>query len=568
MADSASRVLIVDDLYVNRMILSSYLATRGIMSDQAEGGLECLELCKERDYDLILMDHRMPDLDGVDTLTQLKDLFKEKKHDVPVICHTMEEGRNNINLYKAAGFADVLIKPVDPVHLFDVIMKYLPVEDEEIPSSGENNNTPDAKGKEFFDEALLEDELDKLPLWLKIVPHIDLNAGLTTCGSAEDYLDALAIFKASAEAKAGDISKNLGCENWTMYRLGVHSLKSMARLIGAMSLSQMAAVLEKCADDSDYKKIRHDTPALLVEYKKFAKLLEPIDQDEAGTPVEKKSTPAKAPAKEPAKEKPGPNTCRSILFIRSKHGAFTNGIEQNLSKKRLSVIPVQDAPDLIINHRFDADIILYYVKSEKDSHIELNMNFLGEICQDDSKILCLIGDAEDVKIAMRSSRFNRVSRTYIRPFDIADLVKDMEYFSSLLEDYRRTKNVYVVDDDPDYLAMLNKWLSPVVNVSSFTSGDEVLSGIDAMIPDLLLIDYEMPGMNGIEIIKALRSKGGTKKIPVIFLTGKNDRDLVYSILNYKPDGYLLKTDSGNAIVDSVKRFFAESFYRKTLPKKK
>ena len=561
MSAAASRVLIVDDLYVNRMILSSYLATRGIMSDQAESGFECLELCRDRDYDLILMDHRMPDLDGVDTLTQLKELFKEKNQDVPVICHTMEEGRNNVNLYKAAGFADVLIKPVDPVLLFDVITKYLPNEDEEIYTSGSDANISGPKEKSISDEAVMEDEIDKLPLWLKMVPHIDLNAGLNACGSAEDYLDALAIFRASAEDKSEHISKNLNCKNWTDYRLGVHSLKSMARLVGALSLSRMAADMEKCADDSDYKKITDDTPALLAEYKKFAKQLDPIDQHEVSAPIEKKNASATD------KEKINSNTHRSVLFIRSKLGAFTNGIEQNLDAKGLSVISVKDAPDLIINHRFDADIILYYVKYEQDSHIELNMNFLGEICQDDSKILCLIGDAEDVKIAMRSGSFNRVSRTYIRPFDISDLVRDIEYFSILLEDYRRTKNVYVVDDDPDYLAMLKKWLSPVVNVSTFTSGDEVLAGVEAMTPDLVLMDYEMPGMNGIDIIKALRSKGGTKKIPVIFLTGKNDRDHVYSILHYKPDGYLLKTDSGNAIVDSVKRFFAESFYRKTLPKK-
>ena len=113
MNNNASRVLIIDDLSVNRMILSSLLTSRGVVSEQADSGFKCLEMVKAKDYDLILLDHRMPDIDGVDTLVQLKGIFREKGRSIPVICHTTEEGRKNINLYKAAGFSDVLIKPVD-----------------------------------------------------------------------------------------------------------------------------------------------------------------------------------------------------------------------------------------------------------------------------------------------------------------------------------------------------------------------------------------------------------------------------------------------------------------------
>ena len=95
MENKKSRVLIVDDMRINRIVLASILATHGIISDQAESGLECIELCKENDYDLVLLDHRMPELDGVDTLVRLKELFKERGKDVPIICHTTEEGRSN-----------------------------------------------------------------------------------------------------------------------------------------------------------------------------------------------------------------------------------------------------------------------------------------------------------------------------------------------------------------------------------------------------------------------------------------------------------------------------------------
>ncbi len=81
--NKASQVLIVDDMPINRMILSSLLAANCIYSDQAESGAKCLELCNTKDYNLILLDHRMPDLDGVDTLVKLKELFESRKKQAP-----------------------------------------------------------------------------------------------------------------------------------------------------------------------------------------------------------------------------------------------------------------------------------------------------------------------------------------------------------------------------------------------------------------------------------------------------------------------------------------------------
>ena len=167
MEKNSARVLIIDDLPVNRMILSSLLASRGVVSDQADGGYACLDMVRNGhgDYDLILLDHRMPDLDGVDTLVQLKEIFKEQGRSIPVICHTTEDGRQNINLYKAAGFADVLIKPVDPEQLSEVILTYLPQISDTSVTGEELNLNPDmsinteagAGATPFLDDSAVKD---------------------------------------------------------------------------------------------------------------------------------------------------------------------------------------------------------------------------------------------------------------------------------------------------------------------------------------------------------------------------------------------------------------------------
>ncbi len=564
MENKASRVLIVDDMPINRMIISSLLATNGVLSDQAESGRECLEMCAKKDYDLILLDHRMPEMDGVDTFMQLNDIFSRKGRHIPVVCHTTDEGRKNINLYKAAGFADVLIKPIEPKQLSEVIMTYLPEEDkimtaeELLPALMEEKET-DASAEPVD----VREELDKLPLWLKTVPHIDLVAGITNCETAADYVDALYIFHSSIIEKAGEIEYYLQNGDWTMYKLCVHSLKSMARLVGARMLHEKAASLEAAAGDNAFDVIQRDTPKLLTPYLNFIDLLAPLLEDENIKRIlsENAASEEKAVSLSSVRE----NHSRTILFIQANQGIVTKGIENNLRDADFSVISIPDEPDMIITYRFEADIVIYFPNLEDDSsHIGLTMNLLGEICQDDAKILCLIGDVTDLETAMAASGAHRVSRTYPRPVNILHFIRDMDYFATLLEEYHRKKTLFIVDDDPDYLSIITHWLSTDYQVSYFHSGDEIIAGLSTATPDLILMDYDMPKMDGYELMRSLRANPATSEIPIIFLTGKNDRDHVVRILEYKPDGYLLKTSQKDNILDAIDRFFAETMFHKTL----
>ncbi len=252
-----SRVLIVDDMRVNRLILSSLLASNGVQSDLAESGKECLALCRKTAYDLILLDHRMPEDDGVDTLVQLKEIFRQSGREVPVVCHTTEDARKNINLYKAAGFADVLIKPIQPQELSNILMTYLP-----------EGSAPD-EAKAESSRAHAREEIARLPDWARTIPGVDLTLGIENCETAEDYLDALAVFAASITEKANEIERYLSDKNYNMYTIKVHSLKSMARLIGAAQLSKLAADLEYAGKHDDIAAIEEGTPRLLEEYRAY-----------------------------------------------------------------------------------------------------------------------------------------------------------------------------------------------------------------------------------------------------------------------------------------------------------
>ncbi len=263
------RVLIVDDMRVNRTILSSLLASSGVASDLATSGRECLDLCRENTYDLILLDHRMPDMDGIDTLVRLKEMFREQGKEIPVICHTTEDALDNINLYKAAGFVEVLIKPIQTQQLLDMLIKYLP--------KGSVRHTE----KEQEDRSNLDKELNELPEWTRHLPGIDLAVGVENCDTAEDYLDALAVFAASIREKSDEIERLWKEENYETYTLKVHSLKSMARLIGANLLSSLAADLEYAGKHGDTETIKEKTPTLLSKYRVYSKHLSRLMDDDA-----------------------------------------------------------------------------------------------------------------------------------------------------------------------------------------------------------------------------------------------------------------------------------------------
>ena len=552
MENKSSRVLIVDDMLANRIILASLLASSGVASDQVATGKECLQLCSEKDYDLILLDHRMPDLDGIDTFIRLKEIFENKKRSVPVVCHTTEEGRKNINLYKAAGFADVLLKPIDPKQLSEILLTYITPHDEETKKAGEEA----AEIEKEQEEIHIQDELDKLPLWLKSTVHIDLVQGITNCETAEDYMDALTIFASSIAAKIDEILTFCEKRDYSMYTMRVHSLKSVSSLIGARKLCELATSMEQAGKAGKYNIIRTENKYLIEEYYSFLELLSPlIKTEEAEKEAEETE---KVPETENALEK------KKILFIEGTSSISNKGITHSLKKAGFDVVICEPDPGKIISYRSDTDIIVYYPGDDERSRISVIMNHLAELCLDDTKFLCLVGESYDLEYALSCAGAERVSKTYTRPVDIEKFVTDIEQLSEVQERFHKKKFLFVVDDDSDFLKIMENWLSPVYNVNCFSNAADVLNGLLTFTPDLILLDYEMPGMDGFELMQKIKSDPDTREIPIIFLTGKNDRDHVFKILENRPDGYLLKSSSKESLTDAIGRFFSESVFKASL----
>ena len=104
----------------------------------------------------------------------------------------------------------------------------------------------------------------------------------------------------------------------------------------------------------------------------------------------------------------------------------------------------------------------------------------------------------------------------------------------------KKKHILVIDDDPMMLKLVNEQLHEKYNVATAISGKLALSFLEKKETDLILLDYEMPVDNGVEVLKKLRANPATKDIPVVFLTGVSSYAAIKEVVDMKPQGYLLK----------------------------
>ena len=117
-------------------------------------------------------------------------------------------------------------------------------------------------------------------------------------------------------------------------------------------------------------------------------------------------------------------TVPTIIFIGSEHGIVGKSIIKRLQDAGFTVIPVKDMPEVILAHRYESNLIIYYPSGDID-HIKLVSTMLTEMCRDDNKTLCLTGDPIDIDAARKVHDSNYITTVYPRPVDLNKMTADM-----------------------------------------------------------------------------------------------------------------------------------------------
>ena len=265
-----ARILIVDDTRMNLTVAQSLLKSTEIRIDTALSGAESIELARGAHYDLILMDQRMPVMDGTEAMQQIRAQKDGLNLETPVICLTADAVSGAKDRYLAAGFSDYLSKPIDGRALERMLMKHLPKE----KLLHRDYGAP--KGDQPVSEA------EAAFLGLRAA-GLDPAVGLKYCqNDAVLYRSLLSDYIRAAESRLPQLQSFYEAGDWKNYGIQAHSLKSTSKLIGASSLAGIAARMEAAANEGDLAALRGGHEGMLSLYRATVQALVQHGAEEAG----------------------------------------------------------------------------------------------------------------------------------------------------------------------------------------------------------------------------------------------------------------------------------------------
>ncbi|MBR5089453.1 MAG: response regulator [Ruminiclostridium sp.] len=298
------RVLAVDDEAMNLIVAKGIFSGYKMQTDTAPSGAAALDMCKNRFYDIIFLDHMMPEMDGIETLKNLKKIYSgNEKHPI-YISLTANAVSGAREMFLAEGFDEFITKPIETIEFERTLKKLLPesmIQYEEVP----NTSIPDSFTEIIYDSAdsdtgysVRETEPEQpdtaqpievqqesvqpepaQPAPAEDEPVTDYIAflgskGINTadalgyCMNSDDlYKELIESFCTGYAEKAAEISSFFAAEDWANYRIKVHALKSTSKMIGADELSALALAAETASKENNADYIKAHNGELEEKYR-------------------------------------------------------------------------------------------------------------------------------------------------------------------------------------------------------------------------------------------------------------------------------------------------------------
>lgn len=296
-------VLVVDDNEMNLAVVRNLMKRSGIVPDTASSGMQAIEMIARKRYDVVLLDHMMPKMDGIETLERLSEEGLLQKG-VVVVALTANAVVGAREKYLSAGFDDYLSKPIDITELEAILSKYLPPriisyrkdaanapmelragrEDEPLEFEADTADEPmefeagQEDGPMEFEPMGKKRTKDSLQLESSL-KAVGLNTakGLLYCGGDWSFYGGmLKDFVANHEQKRGDLDAFYREKNWKEYQVAVHALKSNSKTIGALELSEKARLLETAAGERDTAYLEKEHGEFMAAYDELCGKLQEI----------------------------------------------------------------------------------------------------------------------------------------------------------------------------------------------------------------------------------------------------------------------------------------------------
>lgn len=263
------RVLVVDDEPMNLMVAQGILGDYRMTVKTAQSGAEAIAICENEDFDLLFLDHMMPQMDGVETLHHIRKLLDETERDITVIAFTANAVSGAREMFYREGFDEFISKPIETMELERVLRKVLPRTKIAYVSDMEPDRPSDIRSKKKTEDRRETVYREAPSDWMTELREAGIN---TTSGLQYSREDA-EFYRQVVEKFAGDYEKNKeklaefyehrDAEN---YRISVHSLKSTSKMIGADALSGQAKEAEDAAKNGNFAYLDAHHEELLRAY--------------------------------------------------------------------------------------------------------------------------------------------------------------------------------------------------------------------------------------------------------------------------------------------------------------
>ncbi len=261
-----ARVLVTDDNIMNLQVFAGLLKQTKIIIDTALSGDEAIALTMKNKYDIIFMDHMMPEKDGIETFHEIREQDDNPNCDTAVICLTANAISGAKEEYLNHGFDGYLSKPIDAGKLEDLLIKFLP--DDKVNILG--------KEAEKTDEVVIPEIFVRL----REENLLDIDSGIKNSGSFDSFMSLLRIFYTSIDEKVEEIDTSFKENDINNYTIKVHALKSSARIVGANDFGEDAQLLENAGKEGNIDFIKDNHEYFLSKYRKFKDILKEVFDDD------------------------------------------------------------------------------------------------------------------------------------------------------------------------------------------------------------------------------------------------------------------------------------------------
>ena len=247
---------------------------------------------------------------------------------------------------------------------------------------------------------------------------------------------------------------------------------------------------------------------------------------------------------------------KDVALICKNQSFMVNAMIKNLEEEHFKVETLQPKINELKDLEEKSRIVLVYLDKDADEMTDALVYLKDLVTEDRQRLMVyFVGNPDDFDAVEKIYPKSHAEGFLLRPLNVKKLVEQLNGAAENMETENRKKNILVVDDDGTMLRMLKMWLSEKYSVYMANSGMNAITLLVKNQVDLILLDYEMPVVDGSQVLEMIRSEPATKDTPVIMLTAKDDKDSVMKVLELKPEKYLLKSMPPNMWVKEIDDYF-------------